>query len=105
MADLLFAACFAADVARRGAGVLTGAWLVTATAGSYPEGLAYEVAAGAPAWIALTAVASGLAWLVQGFRRSRGDRGQVVYGLFLVVVGVVLTPMIFLSFVNLWTGG
>jgi hypothetical protein len=92
LADLLFAAWFAVDVARRGAGrhrqggalltaggfvgVFTGAWLVTATAGDYPEGAAYEVAASAPAWVALAAIAAGMAWLVRGARSGPSDRGE-----------------------------
>jgi hypothetical protein len=108
----------AADVALRGAdrsnqggalisaaavaGALLVAWVVTTTTGSYPEGLAYRVAANSFLWLGLAALVVGIGWVVSGFGSGPGDRGQAVWGFYLVVVGVMVPPLTFMSSLTLW---
>ena len=106
MAGVVFTACLA-SVSRAGlpalltaaaaVGLLAAAGLVVATAGTYPEGLLYRLAADAPIWLALAMIPAGIAWLVRGFRYGSGDRGEAVWGFFLVLVGMVLVPVVYLS--------
>ena len=115
---LLFAMWLAADLGLRGtgqrnqggavicaaaiAGGLLVAWLVTATAGPYPEGLGYRVAANSFFWIGVVALMAGIGWVVRGFRGGPGDRGEAVWGFYLALMGVVVPAAIFVSTFTLW---
>lgn len=114
----LFAMWLAADLSLRGTdrrnqgaslvsaaaitGGLLGAWLLTATAGPYPEGVGYQVAASSVFWIGLLALAVGIGWLVRGFRGGPGDRGEAVWGFYLALLGVIVMPASLLSSFPLW---
>ena len=114
----LFTVWLVADLALRGAdrrsqgaalvsaaaitAALLAAWLVTRMSGPYPEGLAYRLAANSFFWVGLTALAVGTGWIVRGFRSGPGDRGEAVWGFYLVLLGVIVVPAIFLSSFTLW---
>jgi hypothetical protein len=76
--------------------------LVVGASGPYPRGRLYEVAVLVSDWLGPMALAAGIAWLVRGFRSGSGDRGEPVWGLFLVVIGLVVTPMIVATSYELW---
>lgn len=118
VALVLFVAWLAADVALRrpgrqgqGGALLTAAALVTfltigalvvGASGAYPRGEPYEVAVLVSDWMGPLAIVSGITWMVRGFRRGPGDRGEAVWGLFLVIVGLVVTAMIVVTAFSLW---
>jgi hypothetical protein len=114
----LFAVWLAADLSLRGTGRrnqgaalvsaaaitagLLGAWLLTATAGAYPSGFGYQVAASSVFWIGVVALAVGIAWLVRGFRGGPGDRGEAVWGFYLALLGVIVMPASLVTSFPLW---
>ena len=57
----------------------------------------YEVAADTPLWLGPAALVAGVAWMIRGLRSGPGDRGEALWGLFLVLLGLFLTPAIFLT--------
>lgn len=118
VALVLFVAWLAGDVALRRAGrqgqggalltatgliaFLTFGALVVGASGAYPRGEMYEVAVLVSDWMGPLSIVSGITWMVRGFRTGPGDRGEAVWGLFLVVVGVIVTAMIVASNFSLW---
>ena len=118
VALVLFTAWLAADVAIRRAGrhqqggalltafalvaLLAVGSLVVGTSGAYPRGRPYEVATIISVWVGPVALVAGIAWLIIGFRSRPGDRGQAVWGLFLVFLGLVTTPIIVSTSFSLW---
>ena len=118
VALVVFVAWLIADVVLRGrdrhhhgaavlsagavAGLLGAAAVVVGGAGRYPEGAAYKLAMNGAFWLGPAALAGGVAWMVHGFRRGPADRGEAVWGLYLVLLGVFLTPAIFVTSVGLW---
>lgn len=115
---MAFAVWMAVDVALRGpdrrhqggalltaaaiAGLLGAAAVIVGASGPYPQGLLYKVAIDGVFWLGPIALAAGVTWMVRGFRSGPGDRGEAVWGLYLAVLGMVLTPAIFITSVGLW---
>jgi hypothetical protein len=118
VALVLFVAWLAADVVLRRAGrqgqggalltaaalvaFLTIGALVVGTSGAYPRGELYEVAVLVSDWMGPLAIVAGILWMVRGFRTGPGDRGEAVWGLFLVIAGAIVTAMIVSSAFSLW---
>lgn len=118
VALVLFVAWLAADVTLRRAGregqggalltaaaliaFLTIGALVVGTSGAYPSGEPYEVAVLVSDWMGPLAIVAGITWMVRGFRTGPGDRGEAVWGLFLVITGTTVTAMIVSSAFSLW---
>jgi hypothetical protein len=118
VALVLFVAWLAADVALRRAGrqgqggalltataliaFLTIGALVVGASGAYPTGEPYEIAVLVSDWMGPLSIVAGITWMVRGFRTGPGDRGEAVWGLFLVMVGAIVTVMIVTSAYKLW---
>ena len=113
----LFVVWLAVDVATRGrgrqhqggalvsaaslTGVLVVAWLVVQTAGAYPQGRLYDVAVATLAWLPLAAAVAGIAWIVRGRWEEAVGQGQISWGVFHVIAGVVLWPVLGFSVLRL----
>jgi len=115
MALVLFSGWLAVDVARRrgrqGAAGVTAATTVAVllvasfvarTSGRLPEGLPYQVAVTTAFWLGPAALVAGATSVLWAFDNRPAERGETQWGLFLVMLGLVMTPMILLgSFVPL----
>ena len=120
MALVLFTGWLAVDVARRGAerrrqgaAVLTAAALVgtllvasfvARTSGRLPQGLPYQVAMTTAFWLGPAALMVGATWVLWAFEHRPTGRGESRWGLFMIVFGIVMTPMVLLGAVALLTG-
>lgn len=59
-----------------------------------------QVTAGA-FWLGVLAIAVGALWMVLAFRGG-SDRGEAMWGLFLVVFGLIVVPTVFAASYGLW---
>ena len=120
MALVLFTGWLAGDVARRGTerrrqgaalltaavtvGSFVGASLVARTSGRLPQGLPYQVAMTTAFLLGPASLMVGATWVLWAFEHRPAGRGETTWGLFIVVFGLIMTPMVLVGCIALLTG-
>ena len=85
-------------------GTLLVASFVARTSGRLPQGLPYQVAMTTAFWLGPAALMIGATWVLWAFEHHPTERGEARWGLFLIVFGGVMTPVILRGCIPLLTG-